>query len=371
MPFCGCNEYDNSGFSSVFSMLAHIHRLGREIVSRHGPLPVKVYIYGAGAPGWLTEKVFSEIEGIRVRGFFDRQKWRAERTVFGIPVLLERGNVCSLDQDKPPADAQVVVAAVNPGAFADVAATIQRKLPEVNIYYLHEHPEARRIISAKTPFVIASPGRSASTWLGKVIRHLAIQDGYSPEPYREVTTRGTTVHEEALSRLKPGRYVSGLEHFSDRLVEPVRTGRVRAAYLLRDPRDVQVSLSFYRHGRFVFDLADLLYPVHQAALWRTLPEVHFVRFEELVATPVPVLLDLCAALGIEAQRDFVEQVVLLHDFNILAGGRKPGQEQATHHYRKGVSGDWVNHYDDTTKKEAKKYCGQALVDLGYEQDLSW
>jgi len=179
------------------------------------------------------------------------------------------------------------------------------------------------------------------------------------------------VRHEALSELRPGRSVAGVERFYNRLVTPVRLGIVKAAFLYRDPRDVQVSLSFKKHGKFLFNEADLLKVVQQILLWKTLPEVYCLNFENLRDDTLNTLMDLCGFLGINAQPDFVRKVIELHSFKILSEGREKGSERADHHYRKGIKGDWKNHFDEAMKKRVKELCGTLLIELGYERDLDW
>lgn len=58
-------------------------------------------------------------------------------------------------------------------------------------------------------------------------------------------------------------------------------------------------------------------------------------------------------------------------FERLSGGRKPGQINENSHYRKGVSGDWVNNFTPEVKAAFKKRFGDLVSRLGYEQDESW
>ena len=52
-------------------------------------------------------------------------------------------------------------------------------------------------------------------------------------------------------------------------------------------------------------------------------------------------------------------------------GRKPGQEDITQHTRKGVAGDWKNHFSRECAELFNDLAGDALVMLGYEQDRNW
>ncbi|MFW6012081.1 MAG: sulfotransferase domain-containing protein [bacterium] len=52
-------------------------------------------------------------------------------------------------------------------------------------------------------------------------------------------------------------------------------------------------------------------------------------------------------------------------------GRRPGEEDPAHHIRKGVAGDWKNHFNRECAELFHQHGGEALISLGYEQDSSW
>ena len=52
-------------------------------------------------------------------------------------------------------------------------------------------------------------------------------------------------------------------------------------------------------------------------------------------------------------------------------GRKPGEENAYCFIRKGIVGDWKNHFSREAREVFDHYAGQALIDLDYEADHSW
>ena len=58
-------------------------------------------------------------------------------------------------------------------------------------------------------------------------------------------------------------------------------------------------------------------------------------------------------------------------FSRLAGKRLEGHEDQNSHYRKGVAGDWQNHFMEEHKEYFKKLFGDTLIDLGYEKDNNW
>ena len=52
-------------------------------------------------------------------------------------------------------------------------------------------------------------------------------------------------------------------------------------------------------------------------------------------------------------------------------GRKPGAQDASSFMRKGVVGDWQNHFDKDAAIAFDRHAGQLLVQLGYEADRQW
>lgn len=64
-------------------------------------------------------------------------------------------------------------------------------------------------------------------------------------------------------------------------------------------------------------------------------------------------------------------ILYKHRFSAKANGRKLGQEDSKNHYRKGVAGDWKNHFNDEHKEFFKRKHSDLLIKLGYEQDAAW
>jgi len=64
-------------------------------------------------------------------------------------------------------------------------------------------------------------------------------------------------------------------------------------------------------------------------------------------------------------------IVYDNRFEKYAGGRQSGKEDTGSHYRKGVAGDWVNHFTERHVAAFKERFGDLVERLGYEQDSSW
>ncbi|WP_234571952.1 sulfotransferase domain-containing protein [Rhodohalobacter sp. 614A] len=58
-------------------------------------------------------------------------------------------------------------------------------------------------------------------------------------------------------------------------------------------------------------------------------------------------------------------------FSKLSKGRDRGQEDTKSHYRKGISGDWVNHFSQEHIRFFKEEYNDLLIKLGYEKTSAW
>jgi hypothetical protein len=67
----------------------------------------------------------------------------------------------------------------------------------------------------------------------------------------------------------------------------------------------------------------------------------------------------------------VKSIVQKNSFSNLSGGRQKGKENVKSHLRKGVPGDWVNHFTPDHKRAFKKRFNDVLIKMGYEDDSNW
>jgi hypothetical protein len=105
--------------------------------------------------------------------------------------------------------------------------------------------------------------------------------------------------------------------------------------------------------------------------WIEAGEPH-IKFRDLLNSDLPLLTDLFTRqidLGIPRER--IEQVVLENRFEKLSGGRPRGEEDVMAHERKGIAGDWRNHFTPRISREFHRMYGDLLIMTGFETNDDW
>ena len=95
-----------------------------------------------------------------------------------------------------------------------------------------------------------------------------------------------------------------------------------------------------------------------------------VRYEDLIRDEFGQFEKIATHCELDVSSARLREIVGRNSFSSRAG-RKPGEEDIASHYRKGISGDWQNHFSPQVAEEFKKNFGQVLIDTGYEKDLNW
>ena len=75
-------------------------------------------------------------------------------------------------------------------------------------------------------------------------------------------------------------------------------------------------------------------------------------------------------VGLDLDKERAEEIVNRFSFRNQSG-RKPGQENIRSFLRKGIVGDWKNHFTSEARQVFNQHAGDALKMLGYESDDSW
>lgn len=96
------------------------------------------------------------------------------------------------------------------------------------------------------------------------------------------------------------------------------------------------------------------------------------RYEDLLENDLDILETILlkdCQLPLETAR--FRQIVLECRFDRVSGGRKRGEENVMAHERKGVAGDWRNHFSRQVTQTFKERFATLLIKTGYEVDANW
>jgi len=96
-----------------------------------------------------------------------------------------------------------------------------------------------------------------------------------------------------------------------------------------------------------------------------------VRYEDLLQNPVTTMQRVIESLNGESVNvQKLEQIVEKYSFEKISG-RNKGVEKKASFVRKGIAGDWVNHFSQDSKEVFHHYSGKALIHSGYEINDDW
>ncbi|HWD20732.1 MAG TPA: sulfotransferase domain-containing protein [Verrucomicrobiae bacterium] len=90
------------------------------------------------------------------------------------------------------------------------------------------------------------------------------------------------------------------------------------------------------------------------------------KLEDLAADPVPALEKIFRDhFRISATTEQLQTLADRHSFSSLSGGRRPGVEDVHSHYRKGVAGDWREHFTPKISDRFQRLYADTLELGGY------
>ncbi|MBL8658186.1 MAG: sulfotransferase domain-containing protein [Rhodospirillales bacterium] len=188
-------------------------------------------------------------------------------------------------------------------------------------------------------------------------------------------------------RIVPGLYCTYQQFASVR-----KPPRHAVFFVQRDPRDVLVSWYFsnrYSHPSMCsidsarralaqmseregiiasidhFDeIAWMLRSWARAAKIDT--GIRIVRYEDITGPDsLQEWAGLLAHCDIAVPTDVLGRILDTYAFSKISGGRKPGEVDASHKYRRGLPGDWKNHFDAEISERFCDRYGDLLRQLGY------
>lgn len=182
---------------------------------------------------------------------------------------------------------------------------------------------------------------------------------------------------DVLKQLMPqkGHFLSGNHPFRKDTESLFKEYGFYGIFISRDPRDWVVSFSlweqFHTKG-FQFRGMELdqiliemikLIPYHYRRLnWREVEKVYSTTYEKVFQQSKVELTNICNFLGIEASDN---------DIDCCIRQLKKPIPYHKYFFRKGIIGDWKNHFKDYHKDLFKEIAGDLLIKEGYEKDLNW
>jgi len=233
-----------------------------------------------------------------------------------------------------------------------------------------------------------STQKTASMWIKEIMRDELVYkySGLLPMDIERVNKADVETFE-----LPSNKIVSPL-YFDFEKFSALKKDTYRGFYVIRDPRDLLVSHYFskrYSHKRnqnidFIREKLEgldkkegLLYLIdylNEIGNWGKIrtwlhnsdPNIKTVKFEDLTGPDsFNHFNELFDFLDIKIPEDELKELLEEYDFNKLSGGRSKGEEKNTSHFRKGVAGDWVNHFDDDISNKMNEVVGDLIQGFAY------
>jgi hypothetical protein len=144
----------------------------------------------------------------------------------------------------------------------------------------------------------------------------------------------------------------------------------------RDPRDIVVSAMFYRKttdlreainvmikSSYVSYIGSWLKPVEEIKA-----DLILTRYEDLHSSPIPTLRGIVDDLtGVWLPDSRIEEALERQSFENMV--KQLGGDR--HFMRRGIVGDWRNHFDRANAKLFNEHFGKFMIEQGYVNDLEW
>jgi hypothetical protein len=254
----------------------------------------------------------------------------------------------------------------------------------------------------KTPVVFGNAmPKSGSHLIIQVLRGFPklgpfVNPGFPPVNRSEDNSKLPEVDVLAnIQRLRPGDIAYGYVHARKPYISELTKNDVATVFVYRDPRDVIVSHVFYAtdmhkghgmHSHYTEKLQTMEERINAAIQgveepgskltsiqakyenylgWLEEPNVLSIRFEDLILdreNALGKILDFLETRGYSPILDSRQAV------NILEESIAPRRSGT---FRKGLPGNWREHFTETNKIVFNEQAGDLLITLGYEKSASW
>lgn len=247
--------------------------------------------------------------------------------------------------------------------------------------------------------------KTASQWVHRLLfdRRIYIYSGLVPYIYRmpyayelpfNVGYDATKSIDGVFLDPFPGKTIVGPLYTSFEAYMAIpKPEQYKTFFVMRDPRDIVVSWYFstkYSHApmKRILELREILnsMPIQdgilysidalgRSGLFRALEswasamessqDVLVIRFEDITGPDQRLFFEkLLSHCDICMPDDVLDQLLEDYSFEKLSG-RRQGQEDTQAHFRKGISGDWKNYFDDVITAKFREVTEDLVTKLGY------
>jgi len=163
----------------------------------------------------------------------------------------------------------------------------------------------------------------------------------------------------------------------------------RVIYILRDGRDVMVSYYYFLigNGRLEASLLEFLGKkdlnqglwhehVESWLLRKNQGDLLLVRYQELCRQTEVEVMRMARFIGLPCDEARLDWAISNSSFETMRRieaekGLALGPERQLPTIRKGIVGDWENHFEAAHKDVFKRYANRTLLRFGYVEDENW
>ena len=96
-----------------------------------------------------------------------------------------------------------------------------------------------------------------------------------------------------------------------------------------------------------------------------------IRYEDMLADPIEGMTAIAALFGLDHSVETITSIVDAHSFKNMSGGRNHGDSSTSAFARKGVAGDWRNHFTPELREQYGGLIADFLIKTTDEADDSW
>ena len=196
-----------------------------------------------------------------------------------------------------------------------------------------------------------------------------------------VFVAGTWVRD--LSVPDSGRYIHSQHlHYNNTNVGRFGSSDLKGVFISRDPRDQAVSSTFGAIKQFEKGRQKFLRKIYEREGfnglllkrildwpsrinhlgWRKIENVFPTTYERILTLQEEEVSNISTFLELGCSKKQIEDCA-----NSVIRNKPKNASQ----FRKGIIGDWKNHFTEEHKRVCKELLGEFLIEEGYEKDLDW